>query len=344
MAELNRVPSPGRLLPSLALALLLGCAGAAAQAPAGHAQEAVFARVDGTAIGWGEYDAVYVNAVRQKYYHRKPPDDELAKMQREVGDGLIETVLLLNEAKRLGLKPDEAAIGREIQGYEQRYGGSPQWQQTRDTALPQIRRHLEDKSLLDQMQERGREVPPPSDEDVLAYYKANSNLFTEPEQVRVSAILLKVDPSSPRSAWEQAQEEGKRIVARLKEGADFAELAKIHSGDASAAQGGDMGYLHQGMLPEVVQGVVDKMKPGQVSEPVIVLEGVAVLKLADRKESALRPFPEVRERARDLLTKERRDKAWKEYLAGLRKNAKIEVDESRFLPLAGSGEGAGTGR
>jgi len=338
--------SAGRwlLLPALALTSLLWCAGVAAQAPAGHTQEAVFARVNGTAIGWNAYDTAYQNSVRQKYYHMKPPDAELARMQREVADSLVDNVLMLDQAKRLELKPDEAAIERELQAYEQRYGASPQWAQTRETALPQIRRYLEDKSLVDQVQARGREVPPPSEEDLLAFYRSNPNLFTEPEQVRVWVILLKVDPAAPKATWEQSREEGLRVVTRLKEGADFAELAKIHSADPSAAEGGDMGYLHRGMLPETVQGVVDGMKPGQVSDPVMVLEGVAVLKLVDRKDSVLREFPAVRERARELLTKERRDKAWKEYLAGLRKNAKIEVDESRFLPLVSSGEGAGSGR
>ena len=62
-------------------------------------------------------------------------------------------------------------------------------------------------------------------------------------------ILLKVDPSLPPSALEQAREQAQDIVKQLANGADFAELARKHSNDESARDGGDMGYRHRGTLP-----------------------------------------------------------------------------------------------
>jgi parvulin-like peptidyl-prolyl isomerase len=147
-------------------------------------------------------------------------------------------------------------------------------------------------------------------------------------------ILLKVDPSSPQAAWNAAHEEARRIRQRLAAGADFAELAKLHSGDLSAGRGGDMGYIHRGMLPAPVQAVVDGLAPGAISAPVQVLEGVAILRLEDRKVARQRSFDEVRERAGDLWQRAEADAAWKALIADLRKRTSIRIDESQFRQAA----------
>src|SRR6185503_17229974 len=100
-------------------------------------------------------------------------------------------------------------------------------------------------------------------------------------------ILLKVDPSSPQAKWDGARNEGAAIAKRLKGGADFKQLAKLHSAEGSAEGGGDMGYVHRGMLPESAQEAIDKLKPGEITEPVALLEGMAIFRLEQRKPPKL---------------------------------------------------------
>ena len=127
--------------------------------------------------------------------------------------------------------------------------------------------------------------------------------------------------------------EGAAIAKRLRGGADFSELARLHSGDGSAQKGGDMGYLHRGMLPDAAQVAVDKLKPRQISDAVALLEGVAVFRLDERKPAKLNPLPAVRERAEDLLERDLGDQSWKDFVAKLRRSAQVKIDESRYLPL-----------
>ncbi|MBI3221978.1 MAG: peptidylprolyl isomerase [Nitrosomonadales bacterium] len=124
--------------------------------------------------------------------------------------------------------------------------------------------------------------------------------------------------------------------ARLqtRSGADFAEYAKKYSDDrGSAEQGGDMGYLHGGMLAGSAAEAVSKLKVGEISEPSLLLEGVGVFKLIDRKDAKLNTFDAVKGRATELLINEEAERAWKDLIAQLRKKTSITVDESHFEPL-----------
>lgn len=322
----------------LSLALLAAAPAIAGNsAPAAAAQQkAVFARVGDAVISRDEYIAAYSAAARGKFYHGKPPEGGEAALQREVGDQLVARVLLLREARQRGIKPDQAVIQKTIQGYEQRYAGSAQWKQIRDKALPGLTARLEEDSLLAQLEKAVRAVPAPAQKEVKAYYAAHQDKFTEPEQLRVSVILLKVDPSSPSDAWVKANEQAQAIVRKLQGGADFAELARKQSADESALRGGDMGYLHAGMLPEGTQQVLNAMKPGEISNPVQVLEGMAVLRLADRKPARLNSFETVQQRAQELLQRDQQNEAWGRLIAELKKKTPAQIDQSLFLPLAES--------
>lgn len=326
-------PGSRRRWPALGFALAAGWLLLfAAEATAADAA-AAFARVGDVVITQKDYDDAFAIAARNKFYHGKPPEAEVAKLQREVGDALVNDVLLLREAQRRKIRPDGAAVQKQLDAYEARYGKSEMWQKNKATMLPPLKKKLERDSVLDQLNALVRKVPEPSAAQIQAYYNQHKDKFTEPEQVRVSMILLKVDPSSPQAKWNAATEEGTAIVRRLRGGAEFAELAKLHSGDASAAKGGDLGYLHRGMLPEPAQVALDKLQPGAVSDPVLLLEGVVVLRLDARKSPKLNPLPAVQQRAHDLLMRDQSDQAWSGLIARLRKDTPAKVDESRYLPL-----------
>jgi len=300
----------------------------------------VFAVVGGVVVTGAEFERAYRQAVRRKYYHRQPPEGEVNALRREVGDALIHRVLLLAESKRRGLTPDTTKIDKAIAEYDTRYAGSPQWRQRRESLLPELKRHLGEQDVLERLETSVRAGPPASDAQARAYYDAHRDKFTEPAKVDVSVILLSVAPSSPQVAWDKAREEAARVVAQLRAGADFGEMARLRSGDPSAGSGGSLGYLHRGMLPEPVQKVVDGMQPGAISAPVTVLEGVAILRLEGRKPAKVLGFADVKARAAALWERERSEKMWSEFLARLRAGAVIEVDASRYPPASAGEKGA----
>lgn len=324
---------------ALAAALACASAGASAAAPTapGATSEAVFARVAGTTITRAQYEAAVAAAVRGRFYHGKAPEAEVQKLRREVGEKLVDEVLLLDEAKRRKIGPDAAAVQKQIDAWEARYSKHPEWAARSAEIQPQVRRQLERENVLARLEAEVRDVPAAPAKKVEAYYAANPDKFTEPEQVRVSLILMKIDPSSPRAKWEAAKVEAAGLVKSLRAGADFAALAAKHSGDPSAARGGDLGYLHRGMLPDEAQGAVDAAAVGDVIGPLVVLEGVAVLRLEARKLARPQPYASATERARQLLRREQADAAWRELVEQLRKQHPAVVDETVYANVAAAG-------
>jgi parvulin-like peptidyl-prolyl isomerase len=302
-------------------------AGASAEKPKEQPLDYI-AIVGGEKIGIGEYVATLRRGMGKRFYHGKAPEDELKKFYKEVADEMIERVLKIQEAKRRGIKSDVAAVDKGVSDFDAKFKDDPEWQKERDTVLAQVKEKLAGDSLAMKLETQAKAVKEPDSSELKAYYDAHHDLFTTPEQARVSMIMLKVDPSSPSAVWEQAREEAAAIVDRLNKGTDFAELARIHSSDPSSQNGGDMGFIHTGMLGENAQQVLDIMEKGETSSPVVLLEGVAIFRLDDRTKPQLNAFETVKERAVLLLKREKSEQQWQALMSKLRKETKIELNDA----------------
>jgi len=292
-----------------------------------------FAKVGNMFVTWIDYNYEYASEARKKFYHAKPSEDKVAVFQREIGDTLITNAMLVQEAKRRKLKPDDAYVKQNLAMFEQRFAKDPKWPEARSRVLPIITARLEHESLRNKLEETVRNVPPPSAKKLKKYYADHLDKFTAPASPRVAVILIRVDPGAPTSDWEKANEQAGVLVKRLRAGEDFAKLAREYSGDKTAEEGGDMGYLHEGMLPGLPAETVSKLQPGEISDPVDLMEGVGIFRLIDRKPPEVRSFKVVQSRAKELWIKEQSDIAWNSLIAKLKKHTPVQVDESHFLPL-----------
>ncbi len=308
-----------------ALAGLLASGWALADGPRAGGERSVIAVVEGTSISDAELEEALAATIRQKFYHRQPSEDQLEALRRDVTELLVNRVLLVKEAQRRSIRADEEKVRAELAAFERRYRQQPNWPKIREQALPALTRALQEQSIVAQMEAATRAVPPPGEAELRSYYTSRPELFTEPERVRLSMILLKVDPSSPAAAWEQALQLAQDIAGQIAAGADFAELARRHSGDASASRGGDMGYQHRGMLPPGIEKEIDKIAPGGILGPIRLLEGMAVLRLAERKPAQLRTLEDVRRTVAELWTREQGETQWRGLIARLRADADIRM-------------------
>ncbi len=318
----------GGFCAGLMLCFSLLTAASAAEDGAAETAGEVFAEVGEERILYGDYLAALQAGMRQRFYHGKVPEAELQAFQREVADTLVERSLLVQEAKRRNLAPDPAFVEGQLAGYQQRYRNQPGWEAHQAELMVGLRAALEEEGRLRQLEREVRKVGEPGKGAVEAFYRANPSLFTTPERNRVSLILLKVAPSAGGAAWAAALEEAQKLLERLRKGADFGQMARIHSGDASAAEGGDLGFLHRGMLAEKAQQAVDKLQPGELSSPVTTLQGIAIFKLQERQPASLNAFADVRERATALWRRQESDRAWDGLLARLKKETRIRVNET----------------
>jgi peptidyl-prolyl cis-trans isomerase C len=117
------------------------------------------------------------------------------------------------------------------------------------------------------------------------------------------------------------EEEAKAILAEIKKGTDFAELAKQKSKDPSAAaEGGDLGYFTKDqMVPEFAE-VAFKLEKGQVSDPVKTQFGWHIIKVEDKRTKPVPEFDKVKDQIETYVQR----RAQAEYIGKLRQAAKIE--------------------
>ncbi|HSG97386.1 MAG TPA: peptidylprolyl isomerase [Woeseiaceae bacterium] len=319
----------GCQLPLIAAALTIS-------APAVNAAEeaTVFARVDDVVITREEFEREVYSAARQTYYHGRPPSgEEFIEFRKDVADRLIDRQLLLMEARRRNLEPDHQSVDAKIAGYEARYAGTERWQNEGPKMIAALQSRFEEDSLLAALEAEVRSVEEPEPSELREYYDDNADLFTEPARNRVSIILLGVPPSASAAAWGEAREEARRILGRLEDGAAFEELARMHSSDATASAGGDMGYLHAGMLSTNAEQAIAALSIGEVSEPVQVLEGMAIFKLTEQQPERLRSFDDVRDRAGELWLRDKGDQDWEMLVAKLRSVSRVSVDTDYLVSL-----------
>lgn len=332
----------------MAQTVLAGDASSAGSAPVAasthHDEEQIFARVNGKPILQRDFDVRLYNLVRQRFYHGMPEGgDQEEAVRKEVADFLIDFELLVEEAKKRGIKPEEEKIEKAAATADERFASNQEWQDVREEVLPKIREQAARHSLYEQIEQKIKDVPNPAPAEARAFYEKNLDLFTEPVKLSMSLIVQRVDPSAPKEDWTYARDEMKKIIARVKEGADFAELARQYSQDKSASNGGSLGYVHAGMLNEHLQKEIDSFKPGEMTEPTTILEGIGVYRLDERIPSKLREFADVEQRATDLLQRELVDQSWKGTIGNLRAAAKIEILGSKEIEKANaSKQKAGT--
>ena len=284
--------------------------------------------VNGQRVSMGQYVSALRRGVRERFYHGKVEEGEAKKFRKEVADELIERALLVQEAKRRKLKPDADEVEVNVRAFDAKFQDDPEWAKARDKVLSELREKLNDDSLAKVIKLSVTSVKAPVESELRKYYTDHKDLFTTPVRNRVSLILLRVDPASSSDVWKQASDEAASIVERINAGADFAELARIHSSDKSAENGGDMGFVHLGMLGENAEKVLAIMEPGEVSAPVVLLEGVSIFRLEERTSPTLNTFESVKERAQSLYQREKGEEAWKALLTRLHADAKVTVNDA----------------
>lgn len=311
-------------LSCMLLALFSGSVNAA------ESSDKLFAKINERSIMYGEFMQIYRSAVRHKYYHGEVPQQELEQFQRKVGKDIVEQELIYQQALKMRLEPDNEKIQQGIDKYDQRYLDTAGWQQQREQAMSLLLLQLQRKDLLEQVELAAKNIKQPEREVVYQYYQANPEKFTEPKRHWVSVILLPVSPFGSNEEWQGARQEAQKLIEQIGSAKRFAAIARERSAHPSATDGGDMGYLHSGLLEEGAQEAVEKLPLNGVSGPVRVLEGYIILRLNGIEPAKLRPFSEVSARAKKLLYRNLQDEAWSSYLARLFNTAKIYVDERLY--------------
>lgn len=148
-----------------------------------------------------------------------------------------------------------------------------------------------------------------TDDTIRQHYEASKDEYTVEEQVAASHILVRTEP------------EIQEVVAELKQGKDFAEVAKARSIDGSASKGGALGTFGRGRTVAEFEEAAFALQVGEVSPPVHTQFGYHVIKVTERQPAHVKPLDEVRDEVRNALVSQFVDTL----LQDLRRAAKVQV-------------------
>ncbi len=163
------------------------------------------------------------------------------------------------------------------------------------------------------------------DAEVDAFYQQNLDRFRQGDMVHASHIYLKVPPDAPPAEKNQKHAAAAEILKQLQAGADFATVARENSNDATAANGGDLGFFGKGDVPPDFENAAFALKPGTMSSVVELQGGLHIIKVHERRGPRTAPLAEVWDDVKQFLLSGRRQTRLDQLLGQIKAKSKVQL-------------------
>jgi foldase protein PrsA len=224
------------------------------------------------------------NLLEQNVYTKHAP---------EMVNQMLDRYSIQLEADALGMKLQREEIDQELMQMQQGYDSEAQFYKSMKEQIGMTKEELREdvyyKLLLERIATRNIEI---TDKQIDAYIKAHPDEFKNNIQLRMQLIRT------------NSMEQANKVLELLKSGRDFEELARERSLDTvTANDGGDLGWVEENdpFIPASFIKVGINLKINEVSKPIEMDSGYAIIKLKDRKESSKGGTEQIKERVRKQL-------------------------------------------
>jgi peptidyl-prolyl cis-trans isomerase SurA len=299
--------------------------------PNGTVVEDVVAHVNDLIISRSDVERA-VQALAEENRQSNATPAEAAERQKNLLRDMIDKQLLLSRGKELGLNADAEVI-RQLD--EIRKSNHLDTMEDLEKAARQQGVSFEDfkASIRDRVvtqmvvrDEVGRRLGSQMTQaQEQAYYQAHKQDFMQPEQIKLSEILIPTPADANDAVIAQAQTKADGIETQLKAGGNFEELAKANSGGPTAAQGGELGMYKRGSLGQVLEDQTFNLKAGEWTAPIRTKQGFVILKVTDHQAAGVAPLKDVEPQIQEAMYTEAMQPALRTYLTKLREDAYIDI-------------------
>ncbi|MCU1297706.1 MAG: PpiC-type peptidyl-prolyl cis-trans isomerase [Acidobacteriaceae bacterium] len=297
--------------------------------------EEIIARVNNQIITRTEYQHSK-EELKQEAQQQDPAnaDKIVAERDKDVLRDLIDQQLLLDKGKDLGITADTELIKKLDDMRKEMKLDSMEDLEKAATAqgvsFEDFKQNIRTQIITQQV--IGKEVGSRlsiNKGDELAFYNEHKADLERPEQVKLSEILVSTE-KKPQGATDEAvvaaaQAKANDLLAQIKKGAAFDEIAKKNSDGPTAAQSGDLGLFKRGTLAKQLEDLTFGMKKDEVSDTIRTKQGFVILKVTDHQAAGVPPFKDIEPRVQDALYMQRLQPALREYLKKLREDAFIDI-------------------
>ena len=317
--------------------------------------EEIVARVNGDIITRSEFQRSR-DALAKEAAEKYGPQAEqmVAGKEKDILRDLIDQALLVQKGKDLGVTGDTEHIKRldemrkqmGLDSIEDNGTGTSLQKAAEEQGVSWEDFKQNTKNQIVTQQVIGREVGSRlqiTEADAKKYYTDHQKDFDEPEQVRLSEILVSPtpvmrgeDPSDPKKKQDlpatpeqlaAAEQKANDLLKEIKGGAKFEDVAKKSSDGPTAAQGGDLGYFKRGALAAELENKTFAMKPGEMTDVIRTKQGFIILKVTEYHAAGLVPLKDAEPQIQEALYVERIQPALRAYLTKLREEAYIDIKQ-----------------
>lgn len=286
----------------------------------------VLARVNGEEVTKSDFEQQIKN---METAQGPMPVERRDEIFRGVLDQLVTYKVLTQELKARSIAVPDAEIDAMVQGVRQRFKDEAEFKKalegrglTEERLRADARANMGINKL---MESEVAKVPAATEADSRDFYQKNPKEFEQPEAVRASHILIKADEGADAAAKQKARAQAEAVLKKVKAGEDFGALAKQHSSDGSAQQGGDLNFFPRGQMVPPFEQAAFALQPGQVSDIVETRFGYHIIKVTERRQASTMPFEQVDQQIRAFLTEKNKKSHVDAFVEELKKKARIEV-------------------
>jgi peptidyl-prolyl cis-trans isomerase C len=260
---------------------------------------------------------------------RAVPAEQRAEVYRGVLDQLVTFHLLIQESRTRNVPVTDAEIEARLGEIKKQFPSEQEFQQAlsgRSMTIAALKQEVRQELVLSRLVEA--EVKPQinvQERDIKEFYDKNPERFQQPESVRASHILIRVEPGAPDDKKTEARAKAESLLKQVKAGGDFAALAKANSQDGSAAQGGDLSFFGRGQMVPPFEQAAFALQPGQVSNVVETDFGYHIIKVTERRPGRTVPLAEVAPKVGQYLASQQQQEKTSAFITALKAKSKIEI-------------------
>jgi len=325
-----------KLLPGL---LLICLAALPPLSPADTVIEEIIARINNQIITRAEYTRSK-ETLKQEAQQQDPANATkiVEERDKDVLRDLIDQQLLLEKGKDLGITADTEVIKRLDEMRKEMHMDSMEELEKAATSqgisYEDFKQNLKNQIITQQVisKEVGSRMNVSKDE-LQKFYDDHKSQLEQPEQIRLSELLISTEkkdkdknpPADETQLVAAAQAKADDLLAQLRKGASFEDLAKKNSDGPTAAQGGDLGYFKRATLAKELEDKTFAMKPGDVSDVIRTKQGFVILKVAEHQQAGVPPLSQIEGKVQDALYMQKLQPALRAYLQKLREEAFIDI-------------------
>lgn len=229
---------------------------------------------------------------------------------------MIERRLQLQEAKARGVDVSNQEVKQAVEQMK-RQG------EHLDESDPLNVQHVRDQlTLLKVVDREVRSGVMVGESEMKRYYQEHRDRFALPEEYTLSQILI-----LPRSSDDTADAlaKARRIMAELKKGEKFEDLALQYSDGPNASRGGRLGFVRQGELVPAIERAIAPLVPGGISDIIETPDGFHIVRVEEKKPKQFRPFDEVKFEIQGLVFQQKSEDVFQSWLVDLKNKAYIEI-------------------